>query len=130
MNKKLDKRSILEMAMGAMSWKDEAVKKLLAKGGTYGRYANAMKDAVRDKLEFFCGQDDEFAQAVAQGGSFEDCMKAVEKEVKNNAVEDLAAYQAAVSFYFPGAKIECRMTIDLIGEDAGKKIHLDLNDFL
>lgn len=41
------------------------------------RYGEAMKGSVADTLLEFCRQDGEFAQAVAQGGSFEDCMKAV-----------------------------------------------------
>ncbi len=41
-----------------------------------------MKDAVRTALEEFCRQDAEFAQAVAQGGSFAECMKAVERAMR------------------------------------------------
>ena len=41
-----------------------------------GTKAGAMKKAVREALESFIRQDGEFAQAVAQGGSFADCMAA------------------------------------------------------
>ncbi len=89
------------------------------KSGKFDKYAAAMKDDVRDALTGFCMQDEEFAQAVVQGGSFEDCMKAVAKCVKGNAISDMEAFGAAVRFYFPGAKIRVEMTIDLVGEAAG-----------
>ena len=62
-------------------------------------------------------------------------MAAVAKGVKGNAIEDLKAYELAVAYYFPGAKIRCTMTIDLIGQ-AGEEekpqagICLNLTDFL
>ena len=96
-----------------------------------------MKKAVREALESFVRQDDEFAQAVAQGGSFADCMAAVEKGV-GNSISDMDAYRKAVQFYFKGADIRFHMVIDLCpaaeGEmapppSAQKKI-LDLSDFL
>ena len=60
---------------------DLAVKKLEAEfpKGTYDKYAAIMKRGVLEALTGFCEQDAEFAQAVFQGGSFEDCMKAVAK---------------------------------------------------
>ena len=64
-----------------------------------GTKAGAMKKAVREALESFVRQDDEFAQAVAQGGSFGDCMAAVEKGV-GNSISDMDAYHKAVLFYF------------------------------
>ena len=79
------------------------------------RYGEVMKSSVHDALAEFCRQDGEFAQAVAQGGKFEDCMKAVSKCVKNNAITDAEAWGAAVRFYFPGAKIRVSMEIDLCG---------------
>lgn len=51
-----------------------------AKNRKFDKYGEAMKSAVRSALEEFCRQDDEFAQAVAQGGSFADCMTAVAKK--------------------------------------------------
>lgn len=77
------------------------------------QYGEAMKAAVRDALAEFCEQDGEFAQAVVQGGSFKDCMAAVRKCVKGNAISDMEAFGAAVKFYFPGAGIDVRMTINL-----------------
>ena len=80
----------------------------------------------------FCLQDGEFAQAVAQGGNFADCMKAVAKGC-GSSISDLAAYRKAVQFYFPGADIRMRMEIDLCasvsGEEKKSGIVLDLADF-
>lgn len=83
--------------------------------------ADAMKKFVAETLQVFCRQDAEFAQAVVQGGSFKDCMKAVAGKAKGNHISDIAAYRAAVGFYFPGATINFQMTIDLCGSVADKK---------
>jgi hypothetical protein len=99
-------------------------------------YGEAMKGSVHDALLEFCRQDEEFAQAVAQGGSFADCMKAVSKCVKGNAIRDAEAWGAAVKFYFPGAGIRVEMRIDLCAsvrtEDTAPKTSgkiIDLSDF-
>lgn len=62
-------------------WYEQAKSKLTAekKSGSYDKHAKIMKDAVYDALDGFCRQDTEFAQSVVQGGTFEDCMKAVAK---------------------------------------------------
>lgn len=121
-----------------MRYYDEAKKKLDA-GVTVrmDKYGEAMKKAVHDALLNFIAQDEEFAQAVVQGGSFEDAMKAVVKEIRNQSISDMEAYGAAVRFFFPGAEIKVKMTIDLIGEGAGKigepedgnAVIIDLSDF-
>lgn len=77
-----------------------------------GTKESAMKGAVRDALLDFCRQNEEFAQAVVQGGSFKDCMTAVAKGV-GSSISDLEAYRRAVSFYFDGAKVIFSMTIQL-----------------
>lgn len=102
-------------------------------GSVMGSKAGAMKKAVREALESFINQDDEFAQAVAQGGSFADCMAAVEKGV-GNSISDMDAYRKAVQFYFKGAEIRMVMEIDLcpnrVKEKTGSRKVLDLADFL
>ena len=106
-----------------------------ATAGTYDKYAAAMKSAVLTALLDFTQQDEEFAQAVIDGGSFSDCMKAVAKGC-GSSISDVEAYGKAVSFYFPGAKIRMKMTIDLIGDadkgaDAAPEgLILDLSNFL
>ena len=96
-----------------------------------GRHEMAMSSAVRDALLEFCRQNEEFAQAVAQGGSFPDCMTAVAKGV-GNSISDLEAYHRAASFYFDGAKVNFTMTIHLEPaepEPERSGILLDLSDF-
>lgn len=100
--------------MAMNEWEKQAIEKLRKefKAGKYDRYANAMKNDVHRTLESFCKQDAEFAQAVVQGGSFEDCMKAVAKGC-GSSISDLDAYRKAVRFYFPGADVRFQMTLDL-----------------
>ncbi len=101
------------------------------------QYGEVMKNAVHDALLEFIGQDEEFAQAVVQGGSFEDAMAAVTKQIKGRrSISDMEAYGAAVRFFFPGAEIRVSMTIDLIGAAAAKEpekensaVIIDLSDF-
>lgn len=77
-----------------------------------GGHIGAMKNAVRDALIEFCKQDDEFAQAVVQGGRFKDCMDAVAKGA-GSSLSDIEAYSKAVAFFFPGAAVHFNMEIDL-----------------
>lgn len=82
-----------------------------------GNKEKAMASAVRKALEDFCRQEPEFAQAIVQGGSFGDCMKAVAKGV-GTSISDSEAFARAARFYFPGCLVRVVMEIDLIG-DAG-----------
>lgn len=119
-----------------MSLYDKAKEKLEA---TYkdvkDKYGMAMKTAVRDALLDFARQDIEFAEAIADGGSFKDCMAAVCKGV-GQSLSDLEAYSRAAAFYFPGCKVRFEMRIDLIGDAAEAKaedfkpIVLSLEDFI
>lgn len=123
-------------------WYEQAAKKLEAekKAGSYGRYAGAMKDDVYEALDGFCRQDAEFAQAVVQGGTFADCMKAVAKNC-GSSISDLEAFRRAVRFYFPGADVKFHMTVNLCADveaeaaaaaqmtSASHKV-LNLDDFL
>lgn len=123
-----------------MEFQNKAIE-ILKAGATQkmqNRYADAMKREVSESLQDFCRQDEEFAQAVVQGGSFEKCMEAVAKCVHGNSISDMEAYGAAVRFYFPGAGIDVKMTIDLCASvrdkdaapEAEKKgVVVDLSDF-
>lgn len=82
------------------------------------KYVAAMKNEVCDTLNEFCSQDDEFAQAVVQGGSFGDCMAAVAKNT-GSSISDIEAYRRAVAFYFPGAGVHFEMRIDLCASVTG-----------
>ena len=108
------------------------------RGGGFNRYGEAMKGAVADALIDFAGQEPEFAQAIVQGGGFAECMKAVSGRVKGNAISDMEAFGAAVRFYFPGAELRVKMTVNLTGGAAREQeaparkesgMILDLSDF-
>lgn len=102
-----------------------AVKKLTEeKKGVTGNKEKAMSSAVFAAIKDFCLQDEEFAQAVVQGGTFVNCMKAVAKGV-GNSISDLEAYKKAVQFYFPGAEVKMQLTIDLIGKAGGDPVESD-----
>lgn len=120
---------------------EQAKKKLdnELKSGKFDRYASVMKQRTHDTLVDFCRQDEEFAQAVVQGGSFSDCMAAVAKKVNGNTgISDMEAYGEAVRFYFPGAGIQVTMKIDLCASvrkdepaptDKPDGLLIDLSDF-
>ena len=94
-------------------WYDRAKVRLESECKTIkGQKERAMGSAVRDALLEFCRQNEEFAQAVVQGGTFQDCMAAVAKGV-GGSISDLEAYRRAVSFYFDGAKVKFQMVIEL-----------------
>ena len=95
-------------------WYEQAKAKLAKEKteGNYNRYAEAMKASVCEALESFCNQDAEFAQAVAQGKPFADCMAAVAKGC-GNSISDLEAYRRAVQFYFAGAEVQFQMSVVL-----------------
>ena len=98
-------------------WYEQAKRKLEAErnSGSYDRYASAMKGAVCEALDGFCRQDAEFAQAVVQGGTFAECMKAVAKGC-GSAISDLEAFRRAVRFFFPGADVKFHMTVNLCAD--------------
>ena len=99
----------------------QAVKKLTdEKGKVAGNKEKAMAGAVFAAMKDFCLQNEEFAQAVVQGGSFADCMKKVAVGV-DQSISDLDAYKKAVQFYFPGAQVSMQLTIDLIDGMVGKE---------
>lgn len=120
---------------------EEAKEKLRGEllAGKFDRYANIMKKDVEAALENFCRQDEEFAQAVVQGGTFEDCMKKVSTNC-GNGLSDLEAFRRAVQFYFRGADIQFQMKIDLVPHDRDdeetesevgqRSVMLNLADFL
>ena len=115
-----------------MSWYIKAKEKLTKEfSGKFDKYGEAMKTAVRDALLNFAEQNEEFAQAIVQGGGFGDCLKAVSKGI-GSSISDLEAYKKAVSFYFPGADIEMSMKIRLEPESGEEKdgLILDLSAFL
>lgn len=119
--------------------KTEAIQKIDKELAAYkgDRYGNAMKDYVAGTVKEFCEQNEEFAQAVVQGGTFADCMKAVTGKVKGQSISDLDACKAAAEFYFPGSEVEFHMTIRMSkyeleerSGDTGGILNLRLEDLL
>ena len=90
--------------------------------GVSGRKEWEVRLSVMEALLSFAEQDEEFAQAIVQGGSFKDCVAAVCKGV-GNSISDLEAYRRAAAFYFPGSTVRFEMQIDLnpsvTAEDGG-----------
>lgn len=86
-----------------------------AKNAKYDRYAKIMKNSVIRALKEFCKQSEGFSEAVAHGGSFEECMKSVANNC-GNGISDLTAYKRAVEFYMKGATVRFNMEIVQKGE--------------
>lgn len=93
----------------------EQAREKLTKDKITGSKTAAMAPEVRDALMNFAEQDEEFAQAIVQGGSFRACMEEVARGV-GQSISDLEAYGKAAAFYFPGSKVRFEMHIDLIGD--------------
>jgi len=106
------------------------------------RYGEVVKKPLLETLENFCRQSGEFAQAVFQGGSFQEALAAAVKGASNHT-PDIQIYRQAVRYYFPGADIRLTMRIFLCEaerpaeepEEAAEKpekrgILLDLADYL
>ena len=115
-------------------YKEKAIEKLdreLKAFHSSDNKAKAVKDAVADTLKMFCEQDEEFAQAIVQTDkTLSDCCESIMKKV-GQSIEDIEVYKRAVNFYFAGAVINFKMTIDLIGSAAtekGKVIELTFDD--
>lgn len=91
----------------------EEAKEKLEKESSSGKYdqrGEAMKSAVVKALKEFCRQSEVFAEAVAHGRSFEECMKAVANGV-GRSISDLDAYKRAVKYYMKGADVRFCMEI-------------------
>lgn len=116
--------------------KSQAIAKINAELKAYkgDRYGNAMKSYVAERLKEFAGQNEEFAQAIVQGGSFGDCMAAVAKKVSGQSISDLDACKAAAEFYFPGCVVEFHMEIRMSKYEAEEResgvVLLRLEDYL
>jgi hypothetical protein len=121
----------------------EKIKKELAlvKGD---RYVDIVKKPTAETLMDFCRQDVEFAQAVIQQDkTLGECLKEIMKGC-GSGISDITVYRKAVQFYFPGADVRMKMTVDLCasvnnGEDDRSAasepakdvgLTLDLTDFL
>lgn len=114
-----------------MSYREQAVEKLTAEYGEFkgDRYQKYLKKPVFEQLIDFCQKNEEFAQAVAQGGTFADCMDVVSKGV-GEYMPDCEAYRRAAAFYFAGATVVMELRIQLEpAETDSRDIVIDLSDF-
>lgn len=97
---------------------EQALEKLRKAKCPAGRCEGVVFKPVVRALEDFCRQDEEFARAVIQGGSVEDCIKAT---------------------FFPGCVVTMKLTIAMSEHDVAapeapvpqehKAVVLDLTDF-
>lgn len=115
-------------------WQDKAIAKTTEeRKQVKGQKESAMANAVLDMVHEFCIQSSAFAKAVAEGGSFADCMTAVAKGVGNH-ISDVDAYKKAVQFYMPGAEIVVQMQIRTGAapkeKEPAQNILLSLDDLL
>ena len=84
--------------------------------GIKGKVQSCIADDTAQALRQFCEQEPEFAQAVEQSGkTFQQCLDFVADGV-GKSLSDVKAFGKAAAFYFPGARIDFRMVIDLIGD--------------
>lgn len=75
------------------------------------RYMEVVAEPVAKALHGFCRQSEEFARAITETNrTFQECLETITKGM-GQALSDIDTYQRAVEFYFPGAKIEFKMTI-------------------
>lgn len=92
---------------------EQAIQKLSENPKKLSQKADAVKGAVIRQLKSFCKQNSEFAQAVVQSkGTVADCL---EKTVKGcgNSISDFDAFNKAVTFWFPGAKVIFSIKLDI-----------------
>ena len=112
-------------------WQDKAIEKTTAeRKEVKGQRESIMANPVLDMIHEFCIQSEEFARAVAEGGTFAACMAEVAKGV-GNSISDIDAYKKAVQFYFPGAEIQVQMQIITEKkQENAKPLMLSLEDLL
>ncbi len=94
-------------------YKAKALERLNEKIDKLSPHGNAVKEHVLRVLKDFCEQNSEFAQAIAQSGkTVKDC---IESTVNNcgSSISDIEVYRRAVAFWFEGATVNFKMTLDL-----------------
>ena len=92
-------------------------KSIKVNGAHSNHVLNVIKEPVLDALKNFINQDNEFAQAIVQGGSLSECFQHIIDLFSNKdyALSDIDTYSEAVKFYFSTATIHWNMTIDVCG---------------
>ena len=100
-----------------------------------GRVEKAVAAETANALIEFCRQSVEFASAVCFGGSFEECCKAICKNV-GSSISDFEIFRRAVKHYLPNADVKYRMEITVGARSARTqsgdnilKLDFDLENF-
>ena len=76
------------------------------------RYGSVIKTYVHNALAEFCKQNESFAQAIIDGGTFAECIKYCTEGIGGNTgISDIDIYRRAVQFYFPGARVDFKIQI-------------------
>lgn len=99
--------------------------------------ASIVADSAHEALCNFCRQSEAFAQKVAEGGSFADCVRSV-MGVNVYAMSDLDVYKKCAGYYFQNATIGMMLTInesfpvreEKEKSDSATVLSLRLDDFL
>ena len=122
-----------EKAIAKLASELEAAKK------SKDRHVSAVADAVRDALAGFINQSEEFARAVAQSDKkLADVCASAMKGV-GTSISDIEVYRRVVSEYFPGAQVDCVMTVRMSEHEepeaaksrtSGDVLSLDLFDLM
>lgn len=99
-----DTVSIISQAVEKINRKDKPEKNDM--------FAAAIGEHIKKALATFCEQNEEFARAVLDGGSANECIKAVADKIRTRkSVSDFDVYQLAVKYYFPVAVVDFVMKI-------------------
>ena len=103
-------------------------------GASLSKIGSAVGKSVVETLKDFCRQNDEFSQAVVQGKPVGECIEYTVKDA-GSSISDIEVYRKAVEFYFPGAKVDFKMTVDLGDEgfsnsEPAENIDLSLDGLL
>ena len=87
------------------------------------RYMEVVAEPVAKALHGLCRQSEEFARAITETDrTFQECLETITKGM-GQALSDIDTYQRAVEFYFPGAKIEFKMTIRMSEYETPEPVH-------
>jgi len=87
------------------------------KKGATSSHARAVFDAVRDAMIGFCEQQEELADAVLQkDNTLGECCQHIMQKCGQH-ISDIEVYARAVEYYFPGAKIQMKMTVYMSEHD-------------
>lgn len=96
--------SIISQAVEKINCKDKPEKNDM--------FAVAIGEHIKKALATFCEQNEEFARAVLDGGSANECIKSVADKIRTRkSVSDFDVYQLAVKYYFPVAVVDFIMKI-------------------